>query len=103
MNENGQKLLKLIKENPDLPIVPMVAGDVVPDDSVDNWLGHWGRAEVTEYILGEERVWFKSDDAEDILSDILDYEAWAAMTDEEEKAAFNSLDWIKCIVVYITA
>jgi len=103
MNENVKKLLELIEENPDLPIVPMVDGDVVVDDTFCNWLGHWGRAEVTEYLLGSEGVWFKDADAEDVLSDVLGYEAWEAMTDEEEKAALDSLDWIKCIVVYITA
>lgn len=36
-----EELLKLIKENPDLPIVPMVDSEVVQDD-FGYWLGAWG-------------------------------------------------------------
>lgn len=101
MNDNVKKLLELIKENPDVPIVPMVDSEVVADDSYNNWLGHWGHAEVSAYLLGQERVWFKFDDPEDVLSDVLGYEAWEAMTEEEAKTAFDSLDWVKCIAAHI--
>ena len=33
-----EELLKLIKENPDLPVVPMVNDEVVGDDSYRYWL-----------------------------------------------------------------
>lgn len=46
MNENVKRFLALIIKNPDLPIVPIVDSDVVPDDSCQNWLGHLGRCEV---------------------------------------------------------
>lgn len=32
-NKNIAELLKLIQENPDLPVIPMVDGEAVCDDS----------------------------------------------------------------------
>lgn len=102
MNENGKKLLELIKEYPDLPIVPMVASEVVADDCFSYWMGHWGRCEVTEYLIGNERVWFKDADPEDVISDVKGYEFWENLPDEKVDAEFDALGWIKCIAVYIT-
>ncbi len=39
MTEKTKELLKLIEENPDLPIVPMVDAEVIGDDS-GYWLGN---------------------------------------------------------------
>ena len=108
MNET-KELLKLIKENPDLPVVPMVEGEVVGDDSYHYWLGSWGKAEVTEYYLGNEKVHFKSDDIEDVLMDLngckwcCDFEGRDIydLPDEEWDKLYASIPWIKCIVVYI--
>ena len=49
-----EELLKLMKDNPDLPIVPMVNFEVVGDE-FSYWMGSWGRSEVGEYYIGEER------------------------------------------------
>lgn len=107
---NIEQLLSLIKENPDLPIVPMVDGDVVGDDSYQNWLGAWGKSEVTEYYLGNDKVHFKSDDEEDVLCDMVgckysmtpDGRDVYDLTDEEWDALYQSIPWIKCIAVRIT-
>ena len=103
------KIIKLIEENPDLPIVPMVDSEVVAEDC-GYWLGKWGRCEVTEYYEGRERIHFKDDDEEDVLNDlggceyshdphgrdIYDH------SDDEWAKLYNSIQWVKCIVVYIT-
>lgn len=102
MNENVQKLLELIKEHPDLPIVPMVDSEVVADDYCSYWMGHWGHCQVSEYLLGEERIWFKDADPEDVISDVKGYEFWENLPDEKVDAEFDALGWIKCIAVYIT-
>ena len=52
---NTEKFLKLVKENPDLPIVPMVDEEVVADDCSTYWMGEWGYSEVTEYYIGKEK------------------------------------------------
>ena len=106
---NTEKLLQLIKENPDLPVIPMVNEEVVADDCYSWWMGHWGDSEVTEYYIGKEHVHFKSDDEEDALCDMPgcgyyqtpDGREILDLSDEEWTALYNSLEWIKAIVVYI--
>ena len=106
-----EQLLQLIKDNPDLPVVPMVDGEVVADDSYQYWLGHWGRAEVTEYYCGREKVHFKDyDDEEDVLMDMEGCKYYCdpqgrditELSDEEWDELYKSIPWTKCIVVYIT-
>ena len=60
--KNRNKLLKLMWEYPDLPIVPMVDGEIPGDDS-GRWIGSWGEVYIDEYLLTKNREWmvFKSD------------------------------------------
>lgn len=110
INKNNiNKLVELIKTNPDLPIIPMVDAEIVGDD-YGYWMGNWGRCEVTEYYLGREKVHFKDDDEEDVLSDMLDcrygYNREGkdiyTLSDSEWEDIYNSLPWQKAIIVYIT-
>lgn len=103
------EIIKLIEENPDLPIVPMVDSEVVAEDC-GYWLGKWGICEVTAYYAGRERIHFKDDDEEDVLNDMagckyshdpLGRDIYD-LTDEEWDALYKSIPWTKCIVVYIT-
>lgn len=104
-----EKLLKLIKENPDLPVVPMVNEEVVADDCSSYWLGRWGYSEVTEYYIGKERIHFKTDDEEEALADMPGCNYYQTpdgreildLSDEEWTKLYNSLEWVKAIVVYI--
>ncbi len=103
--ENREELFRLIKENPELPIVPMVDADIVCDDC-DYWLGAWGRAEVDEYFISEraERVFYKSDgDVFDVLERHLSDEEFEALPESEEECRpyYDKLPWIKAIIVYI--
>ena len=103
------EIIKLIEENPDLPIIPMVDSEVVADDS-GYWVGKWGRCEVTEYYSGREYIHFRDDDKEDALNDMVGckygYDSHGRdiydLTDEEWDALYESLHWVKCIAVYIT-
>lgn len=104
------EIIKLIEENPDLPVVPMIDSEVVADDSYTYWIGKWGRCKVTEYYLGNEMVHFRNEDEEDVLSDISGcrpahdplgryiYD----LTDDEWNELYKSIPWTKCIVIYIT-
>ena len=104
------EIIKLIEENPDLPVVPMVDGEVVGDDSYQYWLGKWGRREVTEYYLGREKVHFRDDDQEDVLMDMVGCKYCRDqqgrdiydLSDAEWDALYKSIPWTKCIAVYIT-
>lgn len=100
--ERLDELFKLIKENPELPILPMVDSEIVADDCCARWTAGWGSAEITEYIIGNERVYFKDDDdPETVLNNCvggIDY--WEQPDDVVEKE-YNNLHWIKVIVVNI--
>lgn len=102
---NGKELLKLVQENPDLPIVPMVDGEICLDDC-GYWQGSFGRAEVNEWVCVNERFYTRNDQdvIEDALSDTL-CDDYPDMADDEffkmihEKA--EALPWKKAIIVYI--
>ena len=104
-----EELIKLMKENPDLPVLPLVDSEVVADD-FGYWLGKWGLCEVKEYYNGRVRIHFKDDDEEEVLVDMVgckysktkDGRDIYDLPDDEWKELFESLPWQKVIVVYIT-
>lgn len=51
-----QKLIELVKENHDLPIIAMVHGEVCGDDN-GYWLGHCGSASIESVGLIGERYY----------------------------------------------
>lgn len=104
--KNGMQLLKLIQENPELPIVPIVDGEI-PGDDCGWWLGTWGDSRVDEYLLTKnfECVVFKSDDdVFDVLEKHLSDEEYEKLpeTEAECRPYYDALPWKKAIVVYIT-
>lgn len=109
MTKETEQLLNLIKENPDLPIIPMVDYEVCGDDCCTWWMGHWGRSEVTEYYLGRERVHFKDGDEESVLGDLVGCKYYCTpdgrditeISDEEWDVLYQAIPWTKAIVVYI--
>lgn len=102
--ENVKTLLNLVKENPDLPIVPMVESEVVAGDDYTTWLGSFGKAEIDHVWNNGERIYFMNHDYEELIQDILDdlplnideETAEATATDAVEK-----YEWVKSIVVQI--
>lgn len=104
------EIIRLIEENPELPIVPMVDTEVVGDDSYGWWLGKWGNAEITEYYLGREGIHFRDDDEEDVLNDLVGCKYSCDpqgrdiydLSDEEWDELYQSVPWTKCIAVNIT-
>ena len=102
---NGKELLKLVQENPDLPIVPMVDGELCPEE-FSYWIGSFGHSEVNEWVCVNERFYTRDDQdvIEDELSDTL-CDDYPDMSDEEffkmihEKV--EALPWKKAIIVYI--
>lgn len=106
--KNREQLFKLMQENPELPVVPMVETEVVGDKyEYCRWLGSWGDACLKEYCLGEyEEVHFRDDsDVQEIESTLIDsgmdYDEYENLTDDEVYSAYTSLPWEKAIIVYI--
>lgn len=102
--KNQDELIRLITENPDLPVIPMVDAEICGDD-YGYGVGTFGMACIDEYIIASESVLFKSDD--DVFNTLEKYllkeEYDALPTSELEcRSIYNSLPWIKAIIVYIT-
>ena len=100
---NIDKLLDLIKENPELPVIPMVDGEI-PGDDCGYWIADWGQSRIDEYLISNERVHFKSDDdVFDVLERFLPTEEYENLPNDESKCRpyYDKLPWIKAIVVNI--
>lgn len=107
--ENLNKLIALMQENPTLRVVPMVDSNIVGEDGFAWWLGSFGESEI-EYLWSDnERVYFKSNDEEDLVNSLLedmDTEGILInLSDDEllERAehTIEKLDWEKVIAVQI--
>jgi len=102
--EHREELFKLMRENPDLPIVPMVDSEIVADDGYCRWRGAWGGSYIGEYLTGEECIYFREDDdpyeVDKVLTEMCDdYDE--NTSDEEAAKAYAELPWIKAIIVNI--
>ena len=101
--ENREELFKLMRENPDLPVMPMVDGEI-PGDDCGYWLGAWGTAQLDEYLVASDRVIFKSDDdVFDTLERFLSDDEFYRLPDVESECRkiYDALPWEKAIIVYI--
>lgn len=104
-------LVRLIKENPELPVVPMVHSHVVGDwDDATYWLGKFDLVEVGEYYIGRDRVHVNYvDDEEDVLADMVGCEPYKTpdgrsiyeISEDEWDRLFAKIPWTRAIIVYI--
>lgn len=100
--ENINQLFELIKQNPDLPIIPMVDQEVIADDSHGRWMGSWGSGRIGEYFIVEENMYFReNEEVEALLSEKYGHNAFLQMDDETAKKAYEEIPWIKAIIVNI--
>ncbi len=102
--QNHEELFRLMQENPDLPVVPAVDCDVVGDGS-GRWRGLWGEARVDEYLIINNKMYFKSvdDNVFDVLEAVLSYKAYKALSEDVDKCKpiYDALPWVKAIIVNI--
>lgn len=104
--KNREELFRLMRENPDLPVVPMVDSEIVADNGYNFWKGSWGNSHIEEYVLGKEYLHFREDDdwgeIEWALADgFVGYETFEGLSDEEAKSEYAALPWIRAIIVNI--
>lgn len=93
-----------MQENPQLPVVPMIDSNIVTDDSFPRWMGVWGSATKSAYLITDERVFIRDyDDEEDVLSEVYGWDAYEEMSDEEAEDAYENLSWTEAIIVNIDA
>ena len=109
MNKVLQQLAELMKERPDLSVVPMVEDGIACDDTYQWWRGGFERVAIEKYYELDERIVFYSSDVWDLVSDVLSYDEQdelGRMSGDEaaEKAAWekiNALHWKEAIILYI--
>lgn len=102
--EKLEKLARLIRENPDCSIYPMVASKVVGNepDSHDRWLGEIGEAKVEKYIRKCGRIFFKTEaDKKQVVGLLIGWGNCASLSDDEIKHEYETLPWKKAIFVDI--
>lgn len=103
--ERLNELLKLCAENPDLPVICAVDGEIVCDDSYGWWLGSIGCGAHVDSALttSDGSIIFRSNDDDNYHyetffdEDEIDPDA----TDDEVKEKVDGLPWMRCIVVDI--
>ncbi len=96
-----KELLKLIEENPDLPVVAWVHNEVVGGDC-GRWLGYLSKPCVKEFILAE----MYGDTPEAVYRDnTAAYEEYLRceynMADETITEFINNIQWMKIITVSV--
>lgn len=103
------KLLKLISENPTLPVVPFVYNEVVAGD-YGYWIGSWGDCDVDEYVLieknGDTRFCARGeqDEIEEYFANEIFYKDKNLSDEQIEEMAHEqaeALPWKKAILVYV--
>lgn len=99
--QNLEHLLKLIAENPKLPIIPMVDGEITEGDDYGHWPGAWGSSCIREYLIGKSRICFRDGDVEEALMETIGWLAFEKLTTEQAKEAYKDLPWTKAIIVNI--
>jgi hypothetical protein len=102
--ENIQTLLKLIAENPDLRIVPMINYEIVAGDDCAYWRGKWGKSSIERIYSDDEMIYIESIDAEDLYQNFIDDMPINVVDEKTEKIAMKKVDelpWEKVIIVYI--
>lgn len=111
INNTGKKLsdlFVLIKQNPNLPVIPCVDGEIVADDSFNWWFGSWGKASVDTFICVEDYGILYKDDIGYIFEMFFEDEKCGITKDtpkdEEEKIMREYVDmlpWQTAILVNI--
>lgn len=108
MKDNIKDLLRLIKEHPNLPIVPMVGQGIVAD-CTDEWIANFGKAEIKKICIYEDAVIFYDENTLKTAGLLeLDYDTLgipenmsSGEANRRLKAFIDSLDWLEAIIVHI--
>ena len=98
-------LAELVREHPDLPIVPMVDGEVVAEEGSIRWMGSIGISYIDKVYTGQDRVYFFDDTCGDDIKECLNDSGlfWDTcdLPDNKAKDYYRNLPWKKVIVVNI--
>ncbi len=98
---NTQDLLKLIDENPTLQMIPMVKLTDI-DDNEGNYYGEFDQSFIADYYLSKSKMWIKDEnDMDDVVMDMMPYDEYELLNDEQIKQWYDSIKWTKAIITSI--
>ena len=105
MFENTSKLFQLMKENPDLPVVPLVLIEHLYEDD-GYYLESLGLSKVDEFLIcgDSDYIAFKSEDNVFLtLQMYYSEEEFESLPESESECRkiYDSLPWVKAIIVYV--
>ena len=105
MNDNIKDLLKLMDENPDLPVIPVVGQDIVAD-CTGEWVAYFGKAEVKKMCIYGEKVGFREEKNAIKTVEALELEGLTEGRAREESLEklngyLDELEWLEVIIVHI--
>ncbi len=101
------ELLKLMNENPELPVIPMVDTEVVCGDEYGYWMASFGECSIREFAIdewyGEGIIKYRDEpDAEEQLIEAIAESKYDGTDDDYEKAKEEVEKlWTKAIIVRI--
>ena len=105
---NLSELFVLIKNNPNLPIIPCVDSEIVADDGYNSWLGSWGKARIVTFLSTEKYGMVEKEYDSALFERWFDYEECGItkeMSDAEAEKIMqekiDSLPWQTAILVSI--
>lgn len=102
--ESVNKLIKLAQEHPELPVIPMVDGEIC-EDEYSYWMGSFGCVEIGEYVVGKKHYHVHDDDSygfADVLNDTIGGSFdWNDKQYVDILSNYCDLPWEKAIIVYI--
>ena len=115
--EFRRKLVRLLQENPNLPLYGMVDGEFLEDGYA--WMiGDINGADIREFVQSdvrcEGRIYFKDDTSDpnteaditqddiDILYNLYPDEAWEVASDARILAQYKAIKWRKAIFISIS-
>ena len=110
MNKNNEKLIELVKQNPDLPIIPATYYEVVQDDW-GYWVGGIEDIRVDYFYMGKERWYAGEEEIRDFIYEknesILEFDTYTnkqfdKFIDKEFNDMILNKEIIKAIIMYIS-
>ena len=102
--KSTEELFKLMQENPELSVIPIVDSDIINREWLSWYIGRLESPEIDEYLVVDEIIYTKlSDDLWDVLEAAYGEFKASKMTEEEAAEAYQRLPWIKAIMLYVRA
>ena len=97
-----EELFKLIKEHPELPVVPIVESTLTKESAQLWGVGKLRLVEIDEYVIINGNVYNKlSYEKRDVIAAAYGDDKVSGMTNKEVEKKYQKLSWIKAIMLYV--